>query len=288
MSEPATLFHYCSNESFLSILKERQLIASALRLSNDSMEGKWIEHIFAGLCARDEQLSEHQSKLISNLEFLTDAFGSVGFCLSEEGDLLSQWRGYADNGAGVSIGFNANYLHSISLDPGRIGILRKIIYDIEEQERSLNPFLEQIKKHIADGAMRSMTGSLLIPTSEEDRKQILEASSELWKSYLLASEFIYKFKNPAFREEKEWRLIYHTLNPTIEMSLDYLRSMEFRAKHDRIIPIQKISLKDSNIPVISEVLLGPRNITPVALASAALAKYGFKEVKVSKSKASYR
>lgn len=26
-------------------------------------------------------------------------------CFSEEKDLLSQWRGYANNGAGVAIGF---------------------------------------------------------------------------------------------------------------------------------------------------------------------------------------
>lgn len=35
---------------------------------------------------------------------------ALGFCLSEDGDVLSQWRGYADNAQGVAIGFEIENL----------------------------------------------------------------------------------------------------------------------------------------------------------------------------------
>ena len=41
---------------------------------------------------------------------MEESLVGVGFCLSEEGDLLSQWRGYAADASGVVIGFSRNYL----------------------------------------------------------------------------------------------------------------------------------------------------------------------------------
>ena len=36
------LYHYCSNDTFLSILRNSELWLSELTLSNDSMEGIWV------------------------------------------------------------------------------------------------------------------------------------------------------------------------------------------------------------------------------------------------------
>ena len=32
-------------------------------------------------------------------------------CFSKNGDLLSQWRAYAEDGKGFSIGFDSNYIY---------------------------------------------------------------------------------------------------------------------------------------------------------------------------------
>jgi hypothetical protein len=43
------------------------------------------------------------------------------FCLSEKSDDLGQWRGYADDGQGISIGFNSAFL---SIDDKKIEMLK--------------------------------------------------------------------------------------------------------------------------------------------------------------------
>ena len=36
-----------------------------------------------------------------------------GICFSEEGDLLGQWREYADKGTGLSIGFDVKWFENL-------------------------------------------------------------------------------------------------------------------------------------------------------------------------------
>lgn len=43
-------------------------------------------------------------------EFEDGTISTFVICLSEEGDLLSQWRGYADDGRGMCLGFNVHEL----------------------------------------------------------------------------------------------------------------------------------------------------------------------------------
>lgn len=44
------------------------------------------------------------------IEFEKGGVTNFVICFCEEGDKLSQWRGYADNGRGVSIGFSEQEL----------------------------------------------------------------------------------------------------------------------------------------------------------------------------------
>jgi len=112
---PEPLYHYCSNEAFCSILKSKSLWLSSLSLSNDKIEGQWFYKIFTKALKKaghDEQVGQ---KLKTRSEQArVDMFG---LCLSEDKDLLSQWRGYAAGGAGVSIGFNRSFLQSIKKPP---------------------------------------------------------------------------------------------------------------------------------------------------------------------------
>ena len=64
------------------------------------------------------------------------------FSLSEEGNLLSQWRGYTPLGAGVSIGFNQDKLQRHAQQKGFS--LIKCLYKKEEQDNILNPLLDKI------------------------------------------------------------------------------------------------------------------------------------------------
>jgi hypothetical protein len=78
-------------------------------MSNDAKEGR---HVLDA--ARRILPDSFRSKdtALEELERIISYVSALGFCLSEDGDVLSQWRGYADNAQGVAIGFASETLQS--------------------------------------------------------------------------------------------------------------------------------------------------------------------------------
>ena len=70
------------------------------------MEGKVVARTLARLAGSAGLDRFTRDILMFVWEQIEVVFDGLGFCLSEEGDLLGQWRGYADNAAGYSIGFS--------------------------------------------------------------------------------------------------------------------------------------------------------------------------------------
>ncbi len=107
------LYHYCSNESFYLIVSSKSIHMSSLSLSNDKKEGKLVTEVFMSIVNENDNNNIYKRQLKDKLLALEQIVDGVGFCLSEEGDLLSQWRGYADDASGVSIGFSRKNLNLI-------------------------------------------------------------------------------------------------------------------------------------------------------------------------------
>ena len=66
------------------------------------------------------------------------------------------------------------------------------------------------------------------------------------------------------------------------------QSMDFRARGDHIVPYLRLPIPDDKKGCIKEIILGPRNRTPEPVIRAALEKYGFHNVDIKPSKATYR
>ncbi len=141
---PDLLYHYCSSDTFIKIVSSATVRLSALSLSNDSMEGKWTQQVFVEAC-KDTTTGRTLQVFLEASEKLPELYGGLGLCLSEKGDRLSQWRGYADDGHGFCIGFRAQRLqwlsHSMEFD-GQPCELVKVEYDRaiqrEAHEKSRN------------------------------------------------------------------------------------------------------------------------------------------------------
>lgn len=288
------LYHYCSTATFHSIVANRSIRLSSLALSNDTMEGKLVSQALRRLAARDSADIQETERLLSLFASIEQAFDGLGFCLSEEGDLLSQWRGYAGDATGVAIGFSKSYLEWLTRrksDPESsptdfVYSLQKVKYEVGEHDSEVEEAYQELRKHINDGAFKFSARRGLLDTRtdtelQEDQKKISEALNRV--SGVLFGLFpkLFLLKSRAFREEREWRLLTHLVWSVSD-------ECSFRPAHDRLVPFRTAELRQYDGVAIAEVVLGPKHLTPTHVISDFLRKSGFKDVEVRRSEATYR
>ncbi len=273
---------------------------SELSYSNDSSEGKYVKQILNSVFDDMNVADSDRKRIAVAVDYLQRNHQGIAFCLSEAPDLLSQWRGYGDDGNGFSIGFSKQYLINLQCSLPRPKTvfdvemtsfhrerkLMKVVYDTHMQEEIVRGFINNLSERgllIGEG---KMTKDLL-----EDKwgKELAEHNIDLVKlaiytmmattfAVLLDKMYIIKDKN--FREEREWRFLS-----------DYKRDDKvlFRGDKDRLLAYEEISLKhDSGEHPIRELYIDPKNITEERTVSHFLEKNGFERVKIIKSSIPYR
>ena len=251
------------------------------------MEGKWIHKIFSDICDENKLEDDYKNYLISMLDKLNTLYEGLGFCLSELGDSLSQWRGYAQEAEGFCLGFSKEGLQTLEEkmreDEKHSFDLIQVNYDIARQRQELQPTYQKIKELIDEGAFDSKRSIMSYAmASEEELKEEENKRMDLEnKIRLEAINMIPKFfqqKNPAFKEEKEWRAVSDLLKFR-------MFDIEFRPVGDRLVPYRPLEFDPK---IIAEVILGPKNQTPIDIVEAALQNFGYEGVSVKSSEATYR
>ena len=290
MSTAESLYHYCGSDSFVAMIGSRSIWLSSLSLSNDSMEGRLVNATVMRLAERDGLDASARERLRESLAFTERFFDGLGFCLSEDGDLLSQWRGYADDAQGVAIGFSHAYLDSLagsSVSTNTPGFaLYKVQYEPERHEGQVEPTYLELRKLIDAGAFK-MTGAWSLLDSRtpeevaEDDKITEENHRALMFKLLGLFPKLYELKATAFREEREWRLVSMLVGSGTDSCL-------FRSAPGRVIPYRLYELAAKEVPAITEVVLGPRHQTPPGVIQSMLKQSGFGDVSVRRSEATYR
>lgn len=193
------LTYYCGEHVFLSFLESKQLWLTSLSQSNDAAEGLWMRDYWLDLFKREQRLQRRGAALC--MDIASHDCVALGVCLSEERDLLSQWRGYAVDGAGFSITFNREALEAVAKDhPASKLQLTKIAYGYQDFEE-INAIVRVLHDAFGEDARlyneSNDTGSIALdfgPNGEKHAK------------YENAAKSLFTVKNGAFREEKEWRL----------------------------------------------------------------------------------
>lgn len=285
-----TLYHYCSTSAFHEIVENKSIWLSALSLSNDTMEGKLVAAAVVRLATGDKLDPTTISSLIDSVEGLEQLTEGLGFCLSAEPDLLSQWRGYAQDATGVSIGFSRSYLEWLGRETLERNIpsfsLSKVVYEADAQDLLVKPTYEKAKSFIEQGAyklpgIRTLFDTRTDEEVERDRKEHEKMFKALHLTLLELFFQLYLLKAYGFREEQEWRLISH-LTKTGDDSCFY------RTIPGSVIPYREFQLFESETQPILEVVLGPKHLTPIHLVEQFLEHNGLKGVKVRRSEATYR
>lgn len=215
----STVYHYCSLETFLSIIKNKTIRLSDVNKSNDYLETKAVLNLIKEAAINiykkspisDRGMLIYGMKDEDAIKYLVDValnrilkFNNLlvyTACFSEEEDLLSQWRGYADNGKGVAIGFNLNCLKKIC-ETTKLLKLEKVIYTSCESDLC-NAIVCKYANMIVDDIIRALLkgniNELLTNPHGPD-----PFSSLTQQALILDSVFV---KHHSFSEENEWRIV---------------------------------------------------------------------------------
>jgi len=225
------------------------------------------------------------------VDLIDQIIDGLGFCLSEEGDLLSQWRGYAADATGVAVGFHSAYLEWLS-ETSRWGKrsgfnLKKVEYDVQAHDALVAPTYAEVKRLIESGAFTPPGRRSLLGDARTD-EEIERDDKIIQRTNMLASLTIFTIvaqlfllKSPAFREEREWRLISFLVKGTSD-------ECSYRSVDNQVVPYREYEFREIDRCPIAEVILGPKHLSPVQAVRDFLKQNGFGDVKVVRSSATYR
>lgn len=323
---PKVLYHYASMEKAVSILKYRNIRLSDITKSNDVNE---MSIFFPGLF--NEMLNNYDeygefsyeftyrqkygrmafSLLVNDLkarienEFKDGSISTFAICLSEEGDLLSQWRGYANDGKGICLGFNVNELLKFVGFPAFTGFsLEQVEYLSKEK---VNQWISNVANDLVDLVdfilCAIAEGRLYYTSSSEFDEALFDT---LYYNILNVIEESIKIKADGFKEEKEWRFfIKNSLNKEkneeklynsigmlyegarIKTSRYVAENVDFHIKEADIVPFVSLGFELFSNDLICEVICGPNNTIREKDLEVFLRKYGYDRCQHSKSNITY-
>jgi hypothetical protein len=198
---PDLLYHYTDVAGLIGILSSGSVRATNLRFVNDAQELDHARQLMLDVLkdARRRAETAGQNAVIDAVEMNLTTwdgypdFYSVSF--SSEGDLLSQWRGYGSSGGGYAIGFDpAGLACPESTHPQPHRFLNRVVYDRDGQTKILDV--------VADAML-----DLFDDVTAHDTEQT-EAHARVFSALGEVAGYVVSFKDPAWREEKEWRAVY--------------------------------------------------------------------------------
>lgn len=263
------LWHYTDATGLLGIIGSKTVWASDARYLNDRMELDYGTNALtvalrgviesAGEVGRYEQMR----RFLAELETGSAKTSSIGAALAEKrafvacfcssGDILSQWRGYA-NGSGFSLRFSDAWAHRITGGIKGLGQIACVDVDYSESADAVASFHEMVQT--------KLSGAHDIPMPK------------LFGLHARVSQF----KHPAFAEERERRLIFRNPKPN---------SVKVRQAKGRLIPYLAVPFECDDLLAVK---IGPGAESESRAVCDALNSFGFNvaTVEVTRSEAPFR
>lgn len=270
------IYHYCPIEAFYGIVESKKIWLTDSRYMNDKYEGTWIDKV-----AKETISSlngEYNEEVLNNFHHHYNSMKNKKYylaCFSKESDKLSQWRGYADDGQGIAIGFSrdAIYLtHNFDFELS----LMDVMYDKLKQISIIQNTMEAFRN----------------PTDSDLAISLKELS--IW------------YKNPSFEEERETRFVYTPENNMSKHSFENINDKKYyklmsknlskkhyyRIRNHVNIPYYtydlSCTLRGFTSELIPEIFLGPKNSMNRDELKDFLIDQGLCDTKIFESASSYR
>lgn len=255
---PDIIYHYTSNDVLLKILSGKALRMSARHHLNDRMEG---EQFFALL---EKHKSQPSGEILDSVRHQLEPFEFFVTCFSSHPDLLSQWRGYAVNGAGVSIGFKKKSITSAIKGSHEV-LLYAVAY----------------AGHINDlpAERLQLIDAIFSSSGTPGQEAVQSFAKERWA-----------IKPSGFSEEQESRLIV-TIDARSQGMQPKTQGLKigYYATTTEVREFCDFRFGDfEGVDFIESITLGPNNRTNEDALKRHLAELGFGGVQVKRSAISYR
>jgi hypothetical protein len=245
---------------------------------NDFMEMHWGYYIWEQ--AAGEVLETVGKDFLDDIDSIIHTSGvrvlPLAACFSRQGDVLSQWRAYGADGSGYAIGFNASMLVQL---PNKA---LKVEYDRKKQVKEVKDFILALHN---------------VEEAEEHKR-----GPDFFRHCATLAIDLSSYKNPAFVEEDEIRLIhllnFQSSNSTLKLEdaggqvgdqMIAKQEVKFRIKQSTPVPYLDMDFEGmEKKSSIAEVILGPKNDSLMHGISVFLETLGHGNVEIKKSAASYR
>lgn len=237
-----TLYHYTDQSGFMGIFLEQELWATKIQYLNDEKEYSLALDLtrIQLQCLVEKYVQENNSALVDKLNYYIDCIPNIkdmNICVSsltENGDLLSQWRGYSRKLGGYSIGFNKLALQPFVHLKGFE--LAQCVYETTAQ----NELIKNMINSVLDDFKSKPEDQYTIGAYNESSRVFLQRLAKI--APLL--------KDSSFTEECEWRII---------AEVNY-ENLDFRSGSSMLMPFCKIKLNNiKNVyfnSLIDEVIVG--------------------------------
>lgn len=236
---PERLYHYTGPPGVLGIATSRTIRMTLIHFLNDAREFQHgLDLITAAAEARLQQVTGEPQRIL--LQSVGTDLSSVSripvgvFSLSAEADLLSQWRAYCPRTGGYAVTFDGERLDKLATQRGFA--LLPCMYERGEQKH--------FAQDIVTGALGELDQKLFAnvePAAAVDQVRSKLVNDSFWIAAIL--------KHPAFREEREWRLVSNVLKPT---------DLEYHAGRSILTPFHSFELaKDGERMPIRGAVVGP-------------------------------
>ncbi|MGN0734555.1 MAG: DUF2971 domain-containing protein [Anaerovoracaceae bacterium] len=316
------LYHYASNQKGFGILNDRAIRLSDIRKSNDYEELFLLyPDIFEDILAvykespfdfqYECQNGEKALKALLEITYhmINDSIESGDLtnfvvCFSEQADLLSQWRGYANDGQVISIGFSKELLQRKCKEDNSVFRLEKVAYICEEKRKEIvkKKAFEVVEslRDLRKWIIENMTHD----ASSPDTDGLLQFNFHGMIENIMIESLMYK--QIGFEEEKEWRIFLRNrayknpdwvlgedckmIGPNMfSETLSFLRNkISFNVTDNNIFPYIPLLFSEIGDEVIKEIWIGPKNKIAHGDMELYLAQHGYQNTEIFFSKTSYR
>jgi hypothetical protein len=226
------VYHYTDLDGLMGICRSKRMWATDVLFMNDASEYVYaqsiIEDVISAYSLKHPEFAEY--KYLFERDPLNTTLNVFAACFCERSDLLSQWRAYAKDGTGYAVEFSWQSLRGL-FPVNRLG---HVEYEEREQKQILRQMLEYLT---TDGALVQEHGGQLYS----------KIAAELINALFFVRAFL---KSPAFREEREWRIISFPESDGHKES--------FRASKNVVLPYCEMPLGEFSYELpITKIIIGP-------------------------------